>query len=375
MANNKKKKITNDATLIDADFLQPIFGGDPKANPNTPEFNGHLHDGRNDVWGHAPKIDLTNHTTGRLTLQDNYVVAKSVSAYPAIIATPNNVVSGSFLNIPNSLLASTAALSIPAANPYNGPNADSVLIDNVSKPFSGVLGTVAGAAPNPSGGNINGVLAGNVNIGLNNAFTTTGISTPVYPFTVPNIITSAIWYFQVPLDMDTTKQAYFTFAWMGDILTSDGYGNVTLDPTKLTISGTPAAQTTTFRITWQWYTPGYAIFPPAVIYDGYTPANIPGSNINANTLTRGRIANLTVNDLPFRLIVNDSSNNNQNYVNLTGLQQATNAVTLGVQVDVLSSGYVTPTLGFQSGHLRFYQGTLVYLSKIMGSPVVSFRTL
>lgn len=361
MANNKKKKIIDGATEVDSSYLQSVFGGDTTADLSSPEFNGHLHTGRNDVWGHAPKIDLTNHTTGRLTLQDNFVVAKSVSMYPSIIATPNNMISATLLN--NSINKSNVALTVPTSP------IDNITFNSVTAQVSGVIGTNAGATPNQS--NITGILDGNMNMSLNSVFDSTGISSPSYPFSTPGILTSAIWYFNLPLDMDNTKPAYFSFAWMGDILTTDAYGNTRLDSTKLTTSGIPQAQTTTFRVTWQWFSPGYSIFPPAVIYDGYTPANLPGANINGNTLTRGRIPNLTVNDLPFKLINNDSSNGNQNYVNLTGLQQATGSIMVGVQVDVLNSGFVSSN---QSGHLRFYQGTLTYLSKIMGSSAILFKS-
>jgi len=114
---------------------------------------------------------------------------------------------------------------------------------------------------------------------------------------------------------------------------------------------------------------------------------VPSSFINQNTLTRGRIGALTVNDAPFKLIVNDSSINNPNYVGLTGLQQATNAVMLGVQVDILTSGFISvPNVTLPQdlqagnisinklGHVRFFQGNFIYMSKIMGSPNTIFRT-
>lgn len=334
MADNLKKKIINDATLIDAGFLQPIFGGDKTADPNAPEFNGHFHDGRSDSWGHAPKIDLTNHTTGRLTLQDSFAVAKLVSASPSVVATPNNILSGTFLNS-------------------------------------------SGTPPLKSAGNLNGALPfqqldGYFNASLNSPYTTMGVTSNVYPFTTSNIVTSAIWYFSIPLDMDTTKVSYFSFGWMGDILTTDANGNTVFDATKLDSNGNILSQTSTFRITWQWYNTGYSIFPPAVIYDGYIPTNIAGTKINANTLTRGRIPNLTVNQLPFTFAINDSSVGTQNYVGLTGLQQANGAAMIGIQVDVLSSGFISsPT----SGHLNFYQGNFIYLSKTLGSPVVAFKTI
>lgn len=371
---SKKKKIIDNATLINQDFLQPIFGGDSKAAVTDPNFNGHLHDDGGE-WGHAPKIDLSKHTTGRVLLQDIYSVSKAVSAYPSIIATQNNIISGTLLNVPNSTFKSNVALTIPVTNPYNNANANFIAIDtNPSIAVSGVLGTISGSQPNLVNSNVNGELDGKISVILSGPTSPLNISSPDYPFTVPNIVTSAIWYFQVPLDMDVTKKAYFSFAWMGDILTTDGFGNTILDTTKLSQAGSPVAQTTTFRVTWQWFTPGYSVFPPAVIFDGYVPSNIVGSNTNANTLTRGRISNLTVNALPFSLLINDSSSGNQNYINLTGLQQATGAVMLGVQVDVLNTGFANITTDNQSGHLKFYQGNFVYLSKTMGGADVTFNT-
>lgn len=332
MADNSKKRIINDATLIDAGFLQPVFGGDKTADPNSPEYNGHFHDGRTDSWGHAPKIDLTNHTTGRLVLQDSFAVAKSVSASPSIVATPNSVLSGSFINIDGSSINSAAYFD------------NTLPLKRMDGYFNASLGSPYGI---------------------------TSISSPVYPITT-SALTSAIWYFSIPFDMDITKPAYFSFGWMGDILTLDNAGNTVFDSNKLDSDGNINSQTTTFRITWQWYSAGYSVFPPAVVYDGYIPTNLAGTKVNANTLTRGRIPTLAVNQLPFTFTINDSSTGNQNYVGLTGLQQATSAVMVGIQVDVLNSGFVS---SITSGHINFFQGNLIYLSKTMGSPLVSFKTI
>lgn len=256
MADKKKKKIIDDATTIDSAFLQPIFGGDKSADPNSPEYNGHLHDGGTDSWGHAPKIDLTNHTTGRLILQDQFAVAKTVS------------------------LPATAATTVGSGR---------------------------------------------------------------------------VWYFSVPADIDITKPAYFSFGWMGD--STDGYNNI-----KNT-----TFQTTVFRITWQWYIPGYAIFTPAVIYDSQPPANQVGSNVNGNTLTRGRLPNFTVNTPPFQLLTNDSAVGKPNYVKLTGLDQAQSSSIVGVQVDVSSTG-------FPNG-IVFINGTFLYLSKTIGAANINISSL
>ena len=100
----------------------------------------------------------------------------------------------------------------------------------------------------------------------------------------------------------------------------------------------------------------------------------PYANINTNSLTRGRIPSVIVNSLPFRLAINDSVTNSQNYVNLTGLQQTTGAIIVGIQVDVLNSGFITSTIGAESGHINFFQGNFIYLSRTLGSPITAFKT-
>ncbi len=256
MADNKKKKITDNATTIDSKFLQPIFGGDPAADPSTPEYNGHLHDGRSDTWGHVSKIDLGSHTTGRLVLEDDYAVVKTTT------------------------LASSAASTI-----------------------------------------------GN----------------------------SLVWYFSVPTDLDITKPAYFSFAWMGD--STDAYNQIS----------STTSQSSVFKITWQWYVPGYAIFAPGVIYDAQPPANQAGSNINTNTLTRGRLPNFTVNTAPFQLMINDSLTGKPNYVKLTGLDKAQNSVIVGVQIEVTSTGFPNGVV--------FFNGNFIYLSKTMGGANINLNSL
>lgn len=293
MANAKKKRIHDDATIIPADFLQPIFGGDTAAAAGSPNRDGHLHDGGGE-WGHVQKINLTQHTTDRLVLGDAYGVSKNITAYPSVLGTKAD---------------------FPLINP------------------------------------------------------TSIIATP-YPFTLSSILATSIWYFNIPRDIDRAKSVYFSFNWMGDILASDGYENVILDQNKITPQGQTIAQTTTFRVTWQWYSPGYAIFPPAVIYDGYTPVNIQGTNINQNGLTRGRVSTLTANALPFFMMTNDSATDNVNYIKLTGLDFTQDATIIGIQVDILSSGFISAT----SGHVRIYNGNLIYLSKVIGSAEISFNS-
>lgn len=258
MALNKKK-IINDVTIVDRDFLQSVFGGDSTAPADDPFFAGHFHDGRNDQWGHAPKVDLTNHTTGRLVLSDQYAVAKTLSL----------------------------------------PSSSAVVIGN-----------------------------------------------------------SLVWYFSLPTDMDITKPVYFSFNWMGDASVSN-----TIDLTNVVF------QTTTFRVTWQWYAPDLAVFAPAVIYDAQPPTNYLDNraNVNTNTLSRGRIPALTVNAQPFHLFVNDSRTGAPNYVNLTGLDQTTGSVMVGVQVEVLSTGFISGVV--------FFNGTMLYLSKTLGGATTSISTL
>ena len=65
-----KKPFKDDKTIVDAEFLTSIYGGDDgyaTANPPSPFFKGHIHDDGTE-WGHAPKIDLTDHVTGRLVV-------------------------------------------------------------------------------------------------------------------------------------------------------------------------------------------------------------------------------------------------------------------------------------------------------------------
>ncbi len=255
MAKTPKKRIIDDVTKIDAGFLQSVYGGDTTAVSGSTERDGHIHDGGSN-WGSVQKVDLTNHTTGRLVLQDQFSVLKTIGLPSAAASTLGN---------------------------------------------------------------------------------------------------SVVWYFTIPTDIDISKSAYFAFNWMGD--STDGANNI--------LSVLP--QTTVYRITWQWYVPGYAMLSPAIIYDSQPPANQSGSNINANTLTRGRLPNFTVNTAPFQLLVNDSFVGKPNYVQLTGLNQAQNSVIVGVQVEVLSTGF--------SNGVVFFNGNFSYLSKTMGGSNISISSI
>lgn len=69
---NPKKPFQNDKTIVDAEFLTSIFGGDDgyaTTIPPSPFYKGHFHDGGNE-WGHAPKVNLTDHVIGRLVLPE-----------------------------------------------------------------------------------------------------------------------------------------------------------------------------------------------------------------------------------------------------------------------------------------------------------------
>lgn len=65
-----KKPFVNDKTIVTAEMLTSIFGGDDgyaTTNPPSPFYKGHIHDDGTE-WGHAPKIDLTENITGRLVV-------------------------------------------------------------------------------------------------------------------------------------------------------------------------------------------------------------------------------------------------------------------------------------------------------------------
>ncbi len=67
---SSKKPFQDDRTIVDAEFLTSIFGGDDgyaTTEPPSPFYKGHIHDDGTE-WGHAPKIDLTDNVVGRLVL-------------------------------------------------------------------------------------------------------------------------------------------------------------------------------------------------------------------------------------------------------------------------------------------------------------------
>jgi len=83
-----KKPFKNDKTIVDAEFLTSIFGGDDgyaSVTPPSPFFKGHLHDGDDNgaQWGHAPKIDLAAHTVGRVVLAQPELKSIKLSAMQA----------------------------------------------------------------------------------------------------------------------------------------------------------------------------------------------------------------------------------------------------------------------------------------------------
>lgn len=101
-----KKPFVNDKTIVTAEMLTSIFGGDDGYSttvPPSPFYKGHIHDDGTE-WGHAPKIDLTDHVTGRLVSPELELKSIKLSA---IQATP--LTSSLFwtLPIPNDAYASS----------------------------------------------------------------------------------------------------------------------------------------------------------------------------------------------------------------------------------------------------------------------------
>lgn len=84
-----KKKFIDDITIVEQSFLNSIYGGldGYSSDPTSPYAAGHLHDGYNTEWGHAPKIDLTSHITGRLTLPTPELKSIKLSATQAVPLT------------------------------------------------------------------------------------------------------------------------------------------------------------------------------------------------------------------------------------------------------------------------------------------------
>jgi hypothetical protein len=85
-----KKPFINDVTIVAANFLNAIFGGDDGYKttiPPSPFFAGHFHDvpdgQAGSEWGHAPKINLTDHVTGTLTLPQPELKSIRLSATQA----------------------------------------------------------------------------------------------------------------------------------------------------------------------------------------------------------------------------------------------------------------------------------------------------
>lgn len=86
---SQKKTFQNDRTIVDAEFLTSIFGGDDgyaTASPASPFYQGHLHDGGSE-WGHAPKIDLSQHVTGRLVVPQPELKSVKLTATQAVPLT------------------------------------------------------------------------------------------------------------------------------------------------------------------------------------------------------------------------------------------------------------------------------------------------
>jgi hypothetical protein len=106
MAPPPKKVFVDDITIVPAAYLNAIFGGDDgyaTANPVSPYFAGHLHDGGGNI-GSAPLIDLTANITGRLILPAPELKSMKLSAVEATALT-----SSLFWTIPVPSDAYTAA--------------------------------------------------------------------------------------------------------------------------------------------------------------------------------------------------------------------------------------------------------------------------
>jgi hypothetical protein len=82
---NPKKPFIDDVTVVSGNMLSSIYGGIDgyQSDPSSPFFAGHIHSGRNDQWGFAPKINLTDHITGRLTLPTPELKSIKLSAAQA----------------------------------------------------------------------------------------------------------------------------------------------------------------------------------------------------------------------------------------------------------------------------------------------------
>lgn len=89
MMASPKKTFTDDKTIVSAEFLTSIFGGDDgyaTSNPPSPFYKGHLHDGGSE-WGHAPKVDLTDHVAGRLVVPGLELKSIKLSSSQAVPLT------------------------------------------------------------------------------------------------------------------------------------------------------------------------------------------------------------------------------------------------------------------------------------------------
>lgn len=86
---SQKKPFLDDRTIVPAEFLTSIFGGDDgysTADPPSPFYKGHIHDGGTE-WGHAPKINLTDHVIGSLVLPQPELKSVKLSATQAVPLT------------------------------------------------------------------------------------------------------------------------------------------------------------------------------------------------------------------------------------------------------------------------------------------------
>lgn len=270
---NKKKKIIDGATTIDSEILQPIFGGDSSASVGSPERDGHVHDGGTE-WGHAQKVNLNGHVTGRLVLDEQYAVSKRITQ-PLSVATKVNFDENT--------------------NEYDG----------------------------------------------------------------------AIWYFDIPADIDLSKDKYFAFNWMGHYINNGAPDAVNSRAMKM-------------RIIWQWYYAGYSFYSPSnlaqygesVTIDGYTFV-IPNNPIDIEDVS-GSTNDIVVASQAYKIVTNNKHNGSPNYFKLTGGAYAIGLghrpIMLGVQVSI------NKNTSAPFSKIELINSTLIYQSRTLGSDNLAFKS-
>lgn len=81
-----RRFFTDGKTVVDAEFLNSFYGGVSGHQEGSIYYDGHVHDGYSSTeWGHAGKIDLTDHVRGRLVLPKVELKSLKLSSKEAII--------------------------------------------------------------------------------------------------------------------------------------------------------------------------------------------------------------------------------------------------------------------------------------------------